>query len=667
MLILKIFNKIGLLRIFSVFLILVAASLIGCSDDVRPREGAIEGKLTNLSGVAIKDALVEWEYDNTRWGLTDENGYYYIDGIGFGTQNFVVTANGFRSTTFKAPVYSGRTTTVNTISVQGLSFYYSDIKIEKTTATSVLISWKTSDYTNSVIEYGLTEALGSYAREKSDLYTTTHSLEVTNLTPEKTYYFKISGNRQGQGIESSNVSTFSTISSLEDSAAPIPPTNVEAALNGVAGQIVVFWKPNYEADLKGYKVYRSEVANGDFVEVTQGFMPRGQERFTDNRVVAGKKYFYHVTAVDLANNESGYNNVAEILVPGNISSEVHWTIANSPYIVKGDINVTEYGALHIDGGVKVLIDEIDGLNAGTSNLIEINVNGALIASAGNMLPITIAANKSNPTKGTWKGITFTKSSNVSNSMVNFVVSDAETAITLNNSVVNLSKLELINSNTGLKIENSTNVSVDNIITKRCTLGMELNSNNALTISDSTFVHPTNCIISTNNNGLSINGCNMLEFTGTAIISEESSGAVEFINNLFVSPTSLALQINGRCQRIESSVFDTPYAIQVKSEIPLIQKNLFMAERSVYSEGKKCIEYLSVNSTPEFGPNNVEGFSDENAYINCKPTDDSTSTSDIMLVKDITGDTYDYRLRQPYPNNSNTWGIIRETNPYMDNL
>ena len=127
-------KRLNILTVFSVFLIIVAG-LIGCSDDVKPREGAIEGRITNLSGVAIKDALVEWEYDRTRWGLTDENGYYLIDGIGFGNQNFVITATGYRTTIFKAPVYSGRTTTVDNISIQGRSFYFTDIKIEKSTAT----------------------------------------------------------------------------------------------------------------------------------------------------------------------------------------------------------------------------------------------------------------------------------------------------------------------------------------------------------------------------------------------------------------------------------------------------------------------------------------------------------------------------------------------------
>lgn len=662
-------KKLRFLSIVSAFLVAISG-ILGCSDDVTPREGAIEGRILNLAGKPVADALIEWQYDNTRWGITDKNGTYIVDNIGFGDQYFNVTANGYRNITFQAPVYSGQTTTVKDVSLQAMSFSYSDIKVVKTTATSVLITWKTSDYTNSIIEYGTTESLGQYFRETADLYTQNHSVEVTSLEPEKTYYFRISGNRKGQSIESSTISTFSTLSATEDDTAPNPPTNVETSINGTANQVAVFWNPSPESDLKGYKIYRSEVANGSFTEVSNGFIARGQERFTDTSVIPGKKYFYHVTAVDKANNESGYNNVSSILVPGDITSAVRWTVANSPYIVKGDINVTEFGSLQIDGGVQVFIEATDGLRSGSDiNKIEINVSGAIIASAGNYLPVVIAGNSSTAAKDTWKGITFNNVTNVSNTMVNFEIHHADTAITLNNSVGVFSKIKIEDSNAGMSISNSKNVTADQILTKYCQTGMNLTNNTSISITNSTFIHPKNGIISEGNNGLSITGCNILENTETGIISNEAGGKVEFINNLYVSPTSLALQINGSCQRIENSVFDTPLAIQIKSEIPAIQKNLFMAEvaiaKSVYTEGKKCIEYIGITNSPEFGPNNVENFSDENAYVGCVGNSESTTTSDIMFMKDLYDYPYDYRLKQPYPSNSDPWGIIRDSIPYRE--
>lgn len=645
-----------------VFIVSITVNMLGCKkDSVTPREGSIQGKITNLSGVAIKDALVSWEYDNTRWAITEPDGSYYVDGIGFGDQTFIVEAKGYRSQRFIASVYSGRTTTVNAVSMQASSFSYSGIKVEKVTATTALIKWNTSDYTNAVIEYGLTKSLGKYAREKEDLFTTTHSFELTGLVPEKTYYFKISSSRKGQTIESSDISNFTTLSSFEDGNAPNPPTNVETSLTGLSGQIAVFWNAVSDEDLKGYKIYRSDVSNGEFTAVSNGFVARGQERFTDNSVIPGKKYYYHVTAVDQANNESGYNNVAEILVPGNITTDVTWNLANSPYVVLGDINVSEFGALHIDGGVKVIIAESDGLRAGQNEeKIEITVKGGLIASASYGLPITISSRNTNAAKASWQGISFVDSTNVSNSMVNFVISDADTAISLSRSSGAFSNLELINNNTGMSLDSCSDVTINKLDISRTTLGCKLQNNTNVCVSNSKFMHPTNCIISSENNGLIVTGCDMLEFTDTAIISEEKGGIVEFTNNLFVSPLCLGLQVNGKCQKIEHSVFDTPYAIQIKSEIPFIGKNLFMSECSSFGEGKKCIEYLNPTAVlPEFGPNNVEGYPEGNDYIGCVASSDSTSTSDIILVKDISGDTYDYRLRQPYPSVSDCWGITRD--------
>lgn len=658
-----------LLGFLSAFLV-VMASLIGCSNDVNPREGAVQGKVVNLAGKAVADALIEWQYDNTRWSITNKEGNYYIDGVGFGDQLFNVTANGYRSLTFTAPVYSGQTTSVKDLSLQKMSFTYSNIKVEKTTATNVVISWNTSDYTNSIIEYGLSESLGKYARETEGLYTTNHRVEVTGLEPEKTYYFKISANRQGQSIESSAISTFTTLSSLEDGTAPYPPTGVETALNGIPNQVVVFWTPNSETDLKGYKVYRSEVANGKFTEISNGFIARNQERFTDTSVITGKKYFYHVTAIDKANNESGYNNVSEILVPGDITSSVTWTVANSPYIVKGDINVTEFGALNIDGGVKILVSDTDELRSGNdTQLIEFNISGALIASAGNTLPITVTSSKTTSGKGAWKGFVFNNVTNVSNTMVNFDIRHAETAIALNNTKGVFSNINISNVYTGINIRDCKDVTLNEITTKNSVTGIIANNNVNLCVKDCTFLHPANAILSDDNNGMVVKGCNILENTGAGIISNEKSGVVEFTNNLFVSPIALGLQINGKCQRVEYSVFDTPYAIQIKSEVPVIQKNLFMAERAVsdgiYSEGQKCIEYLGLVSNHKFGPNNTENFPDDKICIGCLTTDDSTKYKDLMLMKDLYETKYDYRLKQPYPSNADSWGIKRDTIPYSE--
>jgi hypothetical protein len=79
-----------------------------------------------------------------------------------------------------------------------------------------------------------------------------------------------------------------------DRFAPAVPAGLEA-ISGTR-TIELVWDPVTDADLAGYRVYRNGVKIADAV-----LMPS----FSDKDVVAGAKYSYQVSAVDLAGNESG--------------------------------------------------------------------------------------------------------------------------------------------------------------------------------------------------------------------------------------------------------------------------------------------------------------------------------------------------------------------------
>ncbi len=648
------------------FAVAVVLSMIGCSStSVTPREGSISGRIISVAGTPVEDALVSWAYDRTRWCLTDENGSYYIEGIGFGDQNFLVEAFGYRTAMFSAAVYSGQSTTAGEVKIEAKSFDFSEIAVEEVSATHAIVSWKTTDYTNGLIEYGDSDALGRYVREESGVYATTHSLKITGLTAAKTWYFRIVANREGRAAETSALQTLNTLSTLEDRNPPTPPANVEAALSGVPGQVTVFWAASGESDLKGYCVYRSETANGVFAKVSNVLIARGQERFTDNTVLAGKKYYYRVTALDQANNESGFNNVAAMVVPGTVSTEVRWLRANSPYHVDGDITVSETGRLIIDPGVEVLIADTDGLRSGNQNLVEFNISGALIASAGEGLPIVFASARINPEKEQWQGLVFDGDEDGSSALVNVSVSDAVTGVHIKKSAGIFSQISVSNCTTAVVCENSTGLKVNSLTTQRCPTGMELRGNSGLVVSDSSFLHPQTAINSHDNSGLTVSGCNFIEYTETGLLSNESGGIVEVTNNLFVSPLGLGLKILRQNPLVEYNTFDSPYAIQITTGNPVIRKNLIMAARSAFSDGRKGIENLSgAQPAPRFGPNNMTGFAAEVAYIGCEATADSTSES-LLLMKDLSGDLYDYRLRQAYPDLSDPWGIRRTTIPFKN--
>ncbi len=650
--------------VIMVLAIIIMATFTGCSGaSVTPREGSVSGKILNISGKPVESALVTWAYDNTRWCLTDENGAYYIDGIGFGEQVFQVEAFGYRTMQFSVTIYSGQTSTATDQKIEAKSFDYSEIKVAETSATHALITWKTTDYTNGLIEYGETESLGRTVREPSGEYATTHSLKITGLSSQKQYFFKIVSSRQGRDAETSDRGTFTTTNTLEDKTAPAAPNNVQAAINSSPNLATIFWAPVSETDLKGYRVYRAENINSAFTEISNILVAKGQERYTDVSVVPGKKYFYRVTSVDQANNESGYNNITDIVVPGDISTTITWTRVNSPYLITGDINILETGRLNIDAGVEVLMADSDAYRRNDPDRIDFIVSGALVASAGNQLPVVFAAAAVNPSNNAWNGLKFENTENPANTLVNVQISDSIKALSFKNSNGIFSQIKIMNSQLAVEASESDSLTIDGIEVRKCSNAVVLNGNKNLTLSNSTFYHPSICVNSTNNDGLTISGCNFLEFTSAGLLSNEAGGVIMITNNLFAAPNGWAMKFSSQSPTIEYNTFDVPYCIQMNQGNPIIRKNLLMAKKSVFSVGKAGMEHLSgLIPLPIFGPNNIYGFESGKDYIGCEPTSDSTSV-EVLLMKDLNGDEYDYRLRQPYPNTEDSWGINRTAVPF----
>ena len=110
---------------------------------------------------------------------------------------------------------------------------------------------------------------------------------------------------------------------------PAPPAGLAVALEGSV--IRLYWFPNSEPDLAGYRVYRWEapvgVAQPEDEEMTAATsrLPRillgetgpDETSFTDSTAAAGVRYHYMVTAVDGASppNESDHSDVRSEMLP----------------------------------------------------------------------------------------------------------------------------------------------------------------------------------------------------------------------------------------------------------------------------------------------------------------------------------------------------------------
>ncbi|GAC1634209.1 MAG: hypothetical protein NVS9B14_10040 [Candidatus Acidiferrum sp.] len=96
----------------------------------------------------------------------------------------------------------------------------------------------------------------------------------------------------------------------KDTFPPAVPQNVVAAVAsppGGAPSVDLSWSINLENDLAGYRVYRSENQSMRGQLLTTEMLPTPAYR--DISVSQGHKYWYSVTAVDRAGNESGSTQV----------------------------------------------------------------------------------------------------------------------------------------------------------------------------------------------------------------------------------------------------------------------------------------------------------------------------------------------------------------------
>jgi hypothetical protein len=120
---------------------------------------------------------------------------------------------------------------------------------------------------------------------------------------------------EGSPVESSD--SAAAILTPKDTFPPEAPQNLTATVVPATpeGSFVVelSWSINVEADLAGYRVYRSDTEGARGQLLTGEALPSPSHRDTSARV--GQRYWYTVTAVDRAGNESPDSLAVAVEIP----------------------------------------------------------------------------------------------------------------------------------------------------------------------------------------------------------------------------------------------------------------------------------------------------------------------------------------------------------------
>lgn len=116
---------------------------------------------------------------------------------------------------------------------------------------------------------------------------------------DQTYFYKVRALLKQGGQTAESEDSAAVAITPRDTFPPAAPSNVSALFS--AGAVQLVWTANTEPDLAGYNVYRRE-KGGALQKLNLDLLRT--PTFEDRSIHAGRKYFYRVTSIDLAHNES---------------------------------------------------------------------------------------------------------------------------------------------------------------------------------------------------------------------------------------------------------------------------------------------------------------------------------------------------------------------------
>jgi hypothetical protein len=160
------------------------------------------------------------------------------------------------------------------------------------------LSWQAgSDPESGISAYkiyrGTTSANKTFLKQVSG--STLSSLDTATL-PSTAYFYEVSA-INGSGLEGPHSTTASVTTGNNPPSAP-------AALTAAGGnqQVALDWADNTETDLAGYRVYQAAAVSGPYQLITLSLVSTSAYNIGD--LTNGTAYFFKVSAVDTANNES---------------------------------------------------------------------------------------------------------------------------------------------------------------------------------------------------------------------------------------------------------------------------------------------------------------------------------------------------------------------------
>ncbi|MBI2271809.1 MAG: hypothetical protein HYU69_15820 [Bacteroidetes bacterium] len=157
-------------------------------------------------------------------------------------------------------------------------------------------------------------------------------LRYTDEKPQHINYYKICA----ISLSNDSVFSFPAMVQPEDREPPQIPKGLSGAINS-SGIVKLQWISNNETDLMGYRVFRSNSIDGEFVEATKKIIVDTVFTDTVNVNTLARNICYSLVAVDLVYNNSGYS--APVKLPRPDKSAPTPAVISSILFDKNGINI----------------------------------------------------------------------------------------------------------------------------------------------------------------------------------------------------------------------------------------------------------------------------------------------------------------------------------------
>ncbi|MFC1743376.1 right-handed parallel beta-helix repeat-containing protein [Candidatus Riflebacteria bacterium] len=566
----------------------------GCGLLSQSGVGEVEGIVMDSNNRPISGVRV-FLYSNYQvFDITNKNGQYKIDGIDAQDTTFVFQKNGYlekreiislkRDQVNKFDVVLNTTAAIQNISVTPF-------------ASSVFIDFQTNNITRTDIFYGLNTNLDQVHQDYS--YSQNHSIQISNLQPQHSYFFRIEAVSDTGNIEKSEIQSFIT-----SPAQPLEiPKNLKLFEIAAETKATLSWELPISTDVLGYNLYRSNNRSDGFEKVNSSLI---QTSYYENvGLTQGQNYVWYVKSVNSENTESPASNQVSLIAPGLMMQNSSLKKENNPHFLPADLIINRGATFEVGPGTIIYIAESDALFTGLdSSRVEISVNGTIRVLGSPLDQAFFSIDpQSNPTpeKGQWAGIYFSSSSDsVSSSFNNAKLFYALTAIQAEESTVEVIGTLIKYCGIGLNFYKSTNVSISSNTLQFCDTGIRIDQA-ASTASGNTIEKNKieNCnigLIATNNQALYVKENH---FKNNSDLAVQLSGGSDnsFYFNLIESCKDIGLSISGYA-KIKNNTIQAKNAISISDNAPDIYNNIFLFENPLEQQSNS--QFAVLNS-----PNNSE--------------------------------------------------------------